>query len=295
MGIELMHLTRQFGAKIAVRDLTLSIGGGMHGLLGPNGAGKTTLMRMLCTLLAPTAGEAALDGIPLTSKREIRRIVGYLPQDFSFYPGFTVQETLDYLGLLSEMKDSAARRRRIGDMLELTNLTGQRKTKVRQLSGGMRRRLGIAQVLLHDPSIVVVDEPTAGLDPEERIRFRNLLVTLSGGKTVLFSTHIAEDILQTCPNVAILHEGSLRYAGSVRALTQRAQGKVWHAQMDMAALDALQARYTVVSTVLQPEGCQVRLLADEQPCAGAQPAEPGLEDAYMLLVKGGGADASAHV
>lgn len=291
MGIEINNLTKRFGQTVAVNDLSLTIDGGMYGLLGPNGAGKTTLMRMLCTLLTPEEGEARLDGISLLRKTDIRRNIGYLPQDFSFYPSFTVYETLDYLGLLSGMRDAKHRQKRIANMLEVTNLTGNRKTKVRQLSGGMRRRLGIAQVLLHDPGIVIVDEPTAGLDPEERIRFRNLLGSLAAGKTVLFSTHIAEDILQTCPNVAVLHKGELRYAGSVRQLTEKAQGYVWHAHVETDVLTAIKSRYTLVASVLDGTGYDVRLLADGAPCDDAKLVTPSLEDAYMLLVNGG----EAHV
>ena len=295
MGISISDLTIQFGSKMALNDFTLTIDNGMFGLLGPNGAGKSTLMRMLCTLLAPSGGSAVLNGVPLTQKREIRRMIGYLPQDFSFYPHFSVYETLDYLGLLSGMKDTKTRSRRIGEMLEITNLSGSRKAKVRQLSGGMRRRLGIAQVLLHDPKIVIVDEPTAGLDPEERIRFRNLLASLSGGKTVLFSTHISEDILHTCPNVAVLNKGRLLYTGGIRELTQRAAGKVWQVRIDATQMASLSASHAVIATVPQEGGYDVRLLADRMPFPGAVPAPPGLEDGYMLLVKGGEACAADMV
>ncbi len=295
MSIELIDLSKHFGAKVAVDHMTLRIEGGMYGLLGPNGAGKTTLMRLLCTLLTPTSGEARLDGISIGNRREIRRMIGYLPQDFSFYPHFTVWETMDYLGLLAEMREGARRSARIAELLELTNLAQHRKAKVGKLSGGMRRRLGIAQALLADPSILVVDEPTAGLDPEERIRFRNLLGTLAGNKTVLLSTHIAEDIMQTCAHAAVMHAGRLLYAGSVQALTEKARGCVWRARVDSKTLAILQQRNAVVSMVPGPEGYEVRVVAERQPCEGATLAEPGLEDAYMLLMRGGEASAAVEV
>lgn len=287
-GIHIEHLSKRFGEKQAVDDLSLSIDGGMFGLLGPNGAGKTTLMRMLCTLLMPSSGGAKLDGIPLTDKHGVRRIIGYLPQDFSFYPGFSVQETLEYLGLLSGMKDTKDRRKRIDEMLEMTNLAQHRKQRVRQLSGGMRRRLGIAQVLLADPRIVIVDEPTAGLDPEERVRFRNMLGMLASSKTVLFSTHIAEDILHTCPRAAVLHQGRLLFAGEVRQLIALASGRVWCVYVEQGEqVEALRRQHTIVGTVLREGGCEVRLIADALPCPGAEAVAPSLEDAYMLLIKGG--------
>ncbi len=295
MSIEITNLTKQFGEKTAVDGLTLRIDGGMYGLLGPNGAGKTTLMRILCTLLTPTSGQVKMDGVPLDNKVGIRRLIGYLPQDFSFYPNFTVEETLDYLGMLSEMKDRKVRAARIDELLTLTNLSHNRRAKVAKLSGGMRRRLGIAQVLLADPSIIIVDEPTAGLDPEERIRFRNLLGTVAGGKTVLLSTHIAEDVRQTCANVAVMNAGRLLFAGNVQSLTEQARGRVWRTIVEGRALSDLQRRYAVVAMVPTAEGYDVRVVADEKPSPDAEPEAPGLEDAYMLLVKGGGAHAPGMV
>ncbi len=287
MSIEIHGLTKRFGEKTAVDNLTLTIPGGMYGLLGPNGAGKTTLMRMLATLLTPTSGGAALCGVPLASQRNVRRIIGYLPQDFSFYPTFTVRDTLSYLALLSGMKDQARRDARIDALLEMTNLGQNSRVKVRKLSGGQRRRLGIAQVLLNNPKVIIVDEPTAGLDPEERIRFRNLLCQLSGDKTVLLSTHIAEDIYQTCENVAVLADGRLLYAGGVKALAEKAQGRVWRVHVEMGGLEAFRARHTVVSMAPDAGGFDVRVLAEAKPTESAAAVPPGLEDAYMLLVKGG--------
>lgn len=287
MSIEIQGLSKRFGEKKAVDGLTLHIPSGMYGLLGPNGAGKTTLMRILCTLLTPTEGTAKMDGIPLDSRMEVRKVIGYLPQDFSFYPHFTVWDTLDYLGMLSAIKDKKKRFARIDELLDLTNLTQNRKHRLRHLSGGQRKRLGIAQMLLSDPRILVVDEPTAGLDPEERIRFRNLLSTLSAGKTVLLSTHIAEDISQTCPSVAVMNQGKLLYAGSVEALIRQADGCVWEADVNARDQKDIEARGTIVSMVSYNGRQMVRLLASGSPSADSYIVRPTLEDAYMLLIKGG--------
>lgn len=217
--IVISHLCQSYGKKEALRDVSFTIPAGMFGLLGRNGAGKTTLMKTLCTLLTPKSGEITLRGVPVRETAKVRGMVGYLPQEFSLYPSMTVQEGLDYLGVLSGMEKDL-RRRRIGELLEQVNLTEQAGKKVKALSGGMKRRLGIAQALLHDPRIIIADEPTAGLDPEERVRFRELFCRLAEEKTVLLSTHIVGDIEEACENLAILDEGRLRYAGTVKALLE---------------------------------------------------------------------------
>ena len=288
MSIAMENLTKRFGKKTAVEGITLDIKQGMYGLLGPNGAGKTTLMRMLATLITPSDGQARLDDVPIKQKKQVRRIIGYLPQDFSFYPSFTVRETLDYLAMLSNINNAAQRAERVKEVLALTNLSANAGMRVSKLSGGMRRRLGIAQVLLSDPSVIIVDEPTAGLDPEERIRFRNLLgMVAAQEKTVLLSTHIAEDISQTCANVAVLNEGKLLYAGGVTQLIEKAQGRVWRTFAQPDVLLQLRQRHMVVAMVPQGDGYDVRLVADQKPNDAAQSVTPGLEDAYMLLLKGG--------
>lgn len=175
MELVIEQLTKTYGSKQALNGVSFKVGEGIHGLLGPNGAGKTTLMRLLATLLTPTSGKAMIGGVPLTDKAQIRQLVGYLPQEFAFYPGMSVLEAMDYLALLSGVKGHSERKRRIDDLLEQVNLTEQRRTKVKALSGGMKRRLGVAQAMVHEPKLLIVDEPTAGLDPEERIRFRRLL------------------------------------------------------------------------------------------------------------------------
>lgn len=217
--IVISHLYQSYGKKEALCDVSFTIPQGMFGLLGRNGAGKTTLMKTLCTLLTPKSGEITVNGIPVSQAGKIREITGYLPQEFSLYPSMSVFEALDYLGVLSGMEKSL-RHRRIKLLLEQVNLTEQAGKKIKALSGGMKRRLGIAQALLHDPQIIIADEPTAGLDPEERVRVRQLFQELAREKTVLLSTHIVSDIEEACENLAILDGGRLRYTGTVSELLE---------------------------------------------------------------------------
>lgn len=217
MEITISKLNKNFGSKTALEDVNLQIKNGMFGLLGRNGAGKTTLMRILTTLLTKTSGNISICGIPIERTREIRRIVGYLPQDFSMYPNMTVYDAMDYIGVLSEIP-LKVRRRIVPELLDKVNLYDCQKVRIRALSGGMKRRLGIAQAIIHDPKVLIVDEPTAGLDPEERVRFKKLLKNTSENKIVILSTHIIEDIEETCENVAILNNGRVIYNGNTEKL-----------------------------------------------------------------------------
>ena len=213
-NVVIQNLKKNYGKLTALNNVNLEIGEGMYGLLGKNGAGKTTLMRILTTILPETSGKVELCGIPLAKKREIRRIIGYLPQDFSLYPSLTVYENLDYCGILSELS-SNERKARIKDILEKVNLTDEQKKKAKALSGGMKRRLGIAQAMLNNPKVLIVDEPTVGLDPEERYRFRNLLTESAKERVIILSTHIVEDIENTCTTIGILDKGTLKYNGGL--------------------------------------------------------------------------------
>lgn len=214
--IVITNLYKCFGEKKALNGVSLQIGPGMFGLLGRNGAGKTTLMRILSSLLRPSGGTVTICGVPAGGSHagEIRKLVGYLPQDFSIYPNMTVYQAMDYLGTLSGLT-AAQRKERIPALLAKVNLDDCRKIRVKALSGGMKRRLGIAQAILHDPRVLIVDEPTAGLDPEERVRFRNLLQEIAAQRIVLLSTHIVEDIQKSCENIAVLDRGSVVYQGSL--------------------------------------------------------------------------------
>ncbi|MDR2162700.1 MAG: ABC transporter ATP-binding protein [Clostridiales Family XIII bacterium] len=211
-------LYKSYGRSPALKDVTLTIGPGIFGLLGRNGAGKTTLLRILATLLPKTAGAVTVCGTDISRAKDIRPMIGYLPQEFSFYPGMNVYEALDYLGLLSGM-GGASRAERIPEVLERVNLQGERNKRIRALSGGMKRRFGMAQAILHDPAVLIVDEPTTGLDPVERVRFRNMLKDTAGERIVILSTHIVEDVEKLCDHLAVLDHGAVVFSGSVPDFT----------------------------------------------------------------------------
>ena len=282
--IVLKDLDKYYGKKQALRRGNLTISQGMFGLLGPNGAGKTTLMKILATLLPKTGGKVTICGTDISQEREIRRMVGYLPQDFSMYGNMTVYEVMDYLGVLSGMK-KAERRERIPMLLEKVNLTENHGTKVKAMSGGMRRRLGIAQAILHNPRVLIVDEPTAGLDPEERVRFRNLLCEIAEERIVILSTHIVGDIEATCENIAVLNQGELLFQGTVTDLLEHAEGKIFTATVSRMELPMLKKQYEVTSMLIQGNEAQVRFVAKEKPFASANLCEPNVEDAYMFLMQ----------
>lgn len=264
----------------ALRNLSFSANSGTIGLLGPNGSGKTTLMRILATLLPPSSGDVEINGIPLTNRLAIRDTLGYLPQKFGFYPRLTVWETLIYFGHLKGIHS----RKRLEELLDLVGLTKRRKTRVQGLSGGMRQRLGIAVALLNDPKFLIVDEPTAGLDPEGRLAFRNLLTTLPGERTVLLSSHIVEDIAQSATQLAVLYKGDLLFTGSPLDLCHAADGHVWQAEISQIDLPKLEESHLVVSTVREDDRLRVRCIGPKR--AGFLALSPTLEDGYMTLLRG---------
>ena len=281
--IEIKELNKFYGKKKqALSNVNLTIEQGMFGLLGRNGAGKTTLMKTLATLLKKQSGSISVCGIPIENAKEIRKIVGYLPQDFSMYPTMTVIEAMDYLGILSGI-GTKERKERIDLLLKKVNLTEHKNKKVKALSGGMKRRLGIAQALLNDPKVLIGDEPTAGLDPEERIRFRNLLCDVSEERIVILSTHIVGDIEATCENLAILNEGSILYCGTVSDLLDTANGKVFSKMVDKRDLPKLKKEYNIIGMHSQGNKTYIRFLA-EVPYPDAESCEPNIEDAYMLYL-----------
>ncbi len=286
MGIVINNLCKGYGRKVALDRVSLQIGNGMFGLLGPNGAGKTTLMRILTTIVPPTSGTVEVNGIPIEKRRNIREITGYLPQEFSMYPAFSVYEALDYLGILSGISDNKLRRNIINQLLERVNLSKFSKVKVKALSGGMKRRLGIAQALLADPKILIVDEPTAGLDPEERIRFRNMLGSLSAERIVILSTHIVEDIESTCENIAILDNGKIVYTGSTGKLLESAEGFVWGGLIEANKLASLEENFTLLSSVKEKNSIRVRILSGIKPFETAEIVPPSIEDGYMKVIRG---------
>ena len=267
--IKIEHLNQFYGKKQALKDVNLTIQKGMFGLLGRNGAGKTTLMKVLATLLPKSDGKVTICGVPLEDSAKIRQMTGYLPQDFSMYPNMTVYEAMDYLGVLSGMS-RAQRQKRIPGLLEKVNLSDNQKTKVKALSGGMKRRLGIAQAILHNPKILIVDEPTAGLDPEERVRFRNLLCEIAEKRIVILSTHIVGDVEATCEQIAVLNEGEFLYQGTVSNLIGMADGKVYTAEISRQELPKLKEKYIVTSMLTLGNNVMVRFIADKRPFASAK-------------------------
>lgn len=282
--IIIKNVDKFYGRKQALKNVNLTIEPGMFGLLGRNGAGKTTLMEILTSLSKKQSGEISVLGIPVEQAREIRSITGYLPQDFSLYPSITVEEGLDYLGVLSGMSKKL-RRERAEMLLQQVNLVDCRKKKVKELSGGMRRRLGIAQALLHDPKILIVDEPTAGLDPEERIRFRNLLGEAAQERTVILSTHIVEDVEAVCEEAAILNQGRILWRGTITELISSAQGKVYSAKVSRQMLEVIKKNYIVTGMLSQGEMATVRFLSKEEPLIqGAAVVPPNAEDGYMYCL-----------
>jgi ABC-type multidrug transport system ATPase subunit len=283
MRIEISGLTKTYRGGVAALDgLDLVVPTGMFGLLGANGAGKTTLMRILAGLVRPTSGRVTVGGHDMgtgAGRTAVQRGLGYLPQDLGVYPDLTARQFLDYVALLKGMDGRTARRRRVAELLEVVALTEDADRRLRGFSGGMRQRVGIAQALLADPQLLIVDEPTAGLDPQERIRFRTLLARFAGRRTVLLSTHIVDDIAQTCREVAVLSKGRLIFRGTVDELTHRAHGRVWSVVTDGPP----PAEGTVVSALPHEDGMRYRVVAPEPPDPRARPLEPALEDGYLAL------------
>ena len=283
MEIVIDNLSKRYGKKEAIKNLSLKIPSGMYGLLGRNGAGKTSLMRILAALSVPTNGDIWLNGVSMKETAKIREMVGYLPQDFSMYRSMTVLGAMDYLGLLSDMPKEI-RKERIDELLEKVNLKDNARTKIKALSGGMKRRLGIAQALLHNPQILIVDEPTAGLDPEERIRFRNLLSDFADDRIVLLSTHIASDIESICDGVAVLNDGKLIFHGSTEELIRQADGKVYLITASKELDRHIKEKYVCLNMSNTRTGIQYRILSDTPPKEKGKIQSPTLEDGYMYLL-----------
>lgn len=290
MSIIINDLSVQFKNGVtAIDHVNLDIPTGIYGLLGENGAGKTTLMRVLTTLLKPDTGTVSINGIPCqeSNYEKIRRKIGYLPQECSLYPNLSVQECLEYLGGLANVPPNDCRLR-IAYYLEQTGLTAQRRKKIRQLSGGMKRRVGLIQALLNEPELLVVDEPTTGLDPEERIRIRNLLVDFSANRTVLFSTHVTEDLAATCSRLAVMQHGRFPYQGTARQLLQLSEGHVWTCTVQNdAEARQLSQQYQISGKQYVPNGIGLKLISETRPTIPCQPQPPCLEDAYLYITHAG--------
>jgi len=284
--IKIAGLTKQYGDSVkALKGIDLEIGRGMFGLVGPNGAGKTTLMRVLAGLIRPTGGRVEILGHDLMTaegKRAIKALSGYLPQRPGYYPDQTAAEFLDYIAILKGISSRRDRQRQIAELLETVRLDQSDNRRIESYSGGMKQRVGIAQALLGHPKLLIVDEPTAGLDPEARVELRNLLAATAGHCTVILSTHIIEDIGQSCDDVAVLSQGTVLFRGSPRELIARAQGYVWTFTTSGERPDA---DLTVVSTKQLQDGVQYRVVGHPGEQHQAYKVEPSLEDGYIWLMK----------
>jgi ABC-type multidrug transport system ATPase subunit len=283
LSIEHVGKTYRRGVR-GLDDFSLELGPGVLGLLGPNGAGKSTLMRILATITKPTDGHVTWNGANIVKAPDgLRAELGYLPQDFGIYPNLSAQEFLEYIGAAKGL-ESAACRRRIEELLVLVNLTDARKRPLGGFSGGMRQRVGIAQALLNDPKLLIVDEPTAGLDPEERVRFRNLLSDLSGERIVILSTHIVSDVEATATHIALINKGRLIVSAAPEELMKKVEGRVWEWIVPSSELTAVKSRHRVSATIRRSDGVRVRALSDTRPDPAAQSTAPNLEDAYLMFV-----------
>lgn len=287
--LRIENLSKTYGNGVqALNDVSLEIPRGMFGLLGPNGAGKSTLMRTIATLQGVDSGSIYFDDLDvLNEKHEVRKILGYLPQDMGIYPGISAEALLDHFAVLKGLVSSVERREAVERLLRMTNLHDVRKRKLGTFSGGMRRRFGIAQALLGDPELIIVDEPTAGLDPEERIRFLNLLSEIGDTAVVILSTHIVEDVRELCSRMAILSQGRVLLVGEPSTLVARLEGRVWRKVVGRSEVAGYQESMPVLSTRLAAGRTIVHVLGDQSPGDGFEPAEPDLEHVYFATRHGG--------
>jgi ABC-type multidrug transport system ATPase subunit len=296
MELRIRDLSKSYGAVQALQDVSLTIGPGIFGLLGPNGAGKSTLMRILATLQEADSGEATLEFEDaaidmLRDKASVRRVLGYLPQEFGLYPKVAAWRMLDHLAELKGVRHRAQRGMLVEALLHTTNLWEARDQRLGTFSGGMKQRFGIAQAMIGDPRLIIVDEPTAGLDPEERVRFHNLLSEIGGRCIVILSTHIVSDVTDLCPAMAILHHGRLLVEGDPAQLAAALRGRIWQASVPRAGLDEYRETLPVISSRLSAGRTLIRVLRDEPPGPGFEAVSPEVEDVYFAAMRGAGAEA----
>lgn len=281
MELIINNVSKQYGTKGALNKVSFTFNSGVTGLLGPNGAGKSTLMRMLATIEKPTSGEIHYNGIDITKKpNELRNSLGYLPQNFGVYPNMNPVEFLEYMAALKNLSVKSSRKR-IDELLEVLHLAHTRKQLLGGFSGGMRQRVGIAQALLNDPSVLIVDEPTVGLDPEERIQFRNLLSSLALNKIIILSTHIVTDVESIAPQIAIMSGGELIAYTTPEQLLQNVEGKVWNCIIPTHKLLDMQSKYMISSSMQKSDGIHAHIVSDTRPSLDSTLLQPSLEDAYL--------------
>ena len=289
MELQMVNLTKRFGDFKAVDDMNIRVTNGVYGLLGVNGAGKTTLMRMICTLLTPTSGQILCDGKDiLKMEGEYRKLLGYLPQEFGFYPEFTVKDYLLYIASLKGIRPAVAKKR-VKVLLEQVGLTKTENKKMKKLSGGMKRRVGIAQAIINNPKILILDEPTAGLDPTERVRFRNLISELSEERIVILSTHIVSDVEYIANEIWLMKNGRLVQQGSLNDILDAMPEKVWSIVTSQSEAAKLMKQYKVSNMKTDRDGVELRMISAQQPFAYAEMVQPNLEDVFLYYFgeKGG--------
>lgn len=288
MELKISRVTKQFSAKIAVDKVSLQMQPGVYGLLGANGTGKTTLLRMICGVLSPDSGEISLDRFSV-KEEEYRNCLGYLPQEFGYYPNFTAWDFMMYMAALKGIPRNKAKVR-IEKLLEAVNLKGSEKKKIAVFSGGMKQRLGIAQALLNNPKLLVLDEPTAGLDPKERVKFRNMISRLGQDRIVILSTHIVSDIEYIADEILLMKEGTILQKGSLPDILEPIQGKVWECMVNPAWETQILEQYAVVNMREGAEGAFLRVVGEQRPSADAVSVEAALEDLYLYYFKGEGGE-----
>lgn len=283
MELKIDRVTKNYGSKIACDRISITLGKGVYGLLGANGAGKTTLMRMMCGILNPTSGSISYDGIDV-SREEYRDVLGYLPQDFGYYPEFTAQDFMMYIAALKGIPKSRAKEKN-AELLEMVSLKNEAKRKIKTFSGGMKQRLGIAQALLNDPKILVLDEPTAGLDPKERVKFRNIISRMGADRIIILSTHIVSDIEHIANTILVMKNGQLVHGGSLEEIISVIKGKVWECRVSGKTADEFTERYPVINMRNEGDRIFLRFVCGEKPCEDAKSVEATLEDLYLYYFK----------
>jgi len=287
MKLTISNLGKQYRRDFwGLQEFSLDVQPGILGLLGPNGAGKSTFMRMLATITKPTAGSIHWNDVDIVKSPDtMRAVIGYLPQDFGVYPNLNAIEFLEYMAAIKGL-DAKSAKKRIEELLQVVNLVDAAKRPLGGYSGGMKQRVGIAQALLNDPQLLIVDEPTVGLDPEERVRFRNLLSDLSGERIVILSTHIVSDVEATATRIAMINKGRLLRDAAPENLLKELDGKVWKWTVSSAELPALKQQYVISGTIRRSEGVEIRVVSGDQPNVQAVNVSPNLEDVYLFLIGG---------
>jgi ABC-2 type transport system ATP-binding protein len=285
MELVIDNISKRYKGNVwGLKDFSLTLGPGVFGLLGPNGAGKSTLMRILATITKPTSGTVSWNGVDIVRSPDgLRAALGYLPQDFGVYPNLNAVEFLEYMAAIKGIRHQVAMKR-IDELLDVVNLGDVRKRPLGGYSGGMKQRIGIAQALLNDPQLLIVDEPTVGLDPEERVRFRNLLSDLSGDRVIILSTHIVSDVEAIATDLALIDKGRMILHAAPEEMLRAVDGKVWEWMVPSAEIQKVKQQYLITGTVRRSDGIRVRAVADGSPAGDAQKVSPVVEDAYLYLI-----------